>query len=713
MATSAAGATLFLASLWIALQGGVWLSSVERLPGLTYLVITRLLLVAALWLAALGLGWPLRWGLVPTARRGLAVQLAAGLAALLLLAWMLALAGLLGTNGSWTLLAVGWALLVAQMASPANRALWSAIPWPDLPWTVVLAGPAVGLLIVACAIPPGLLWPVEAWGYDVMSYHLQIPREWLALGRMEGLPHNVYSYLPSLMEAGYMLVGALHGSMYDAIYTAQFFHASLALAAAITLGCLVERWAGKTAGAAAAAVMLAVPWTIITGSLAYDEMGMMAAGAGALLVAFDPVGRSWRGGALVGFLAGAATLAKLPAGPMIALPIALAMLLNLNVQESDTIIESPKAVRQREPAAPSSRWPSVLAALIAGLLTLSPYLIRNAIWTGNPVFPFAADALGRGHWTPVEVQRWQSGHAPAGRFNERLTELGRHWLCNAGYGAVEAAPRPRVGSDWRNVASFPVEWGFPVLWSAAGLGALAGLSWRRRRKATGAMLLMLVCQVAFWLLGTHLQSRFLIPSLLPGSLLVGLGLGWLMHRSAALRRTGHLAAGVMVGLLTLTSLAIFFQQTPRVPQVGPLLPWMMTDSLQRSEDFEHLRLEETLVGDHAINHLPAESKVLLLADVSRLLYIRRPMIYNSAFDPNPLGRIIRQSGGDAQAVNAALRRMGLTHVWINLSEYERLRSTYGFDADITPARLQELAGTWKIVFSTPPENPVALLYALP
>ena len=84
------------------------------------------------------------------------------------------------------------------------------------------------MLIVACTIPPGLTWAVEAWGYDVLSYHLELPREWLAIGRMTGLEHNVYSYLPSLAEAGYMLIGAMRGSVYDAIYAAQLFHGSLA-----------------------------------------------------------------------------------------------------------------------------------------------------------------------------------------------------------------------------------------------------------------------------------------------------------------------------------------------------------------------------------------------------------------------------------------------------------------------------------------------------
>ena len=37
-------------------------------------------------------------------------------------------------------------------------------------------------------------------GYDVVEYHLQVPREWLELGRITPLHHNVFSFFPFNVE---------------------------------------------------------------------------------------------------------------------------------------------------------------------------------------------------------------------------------------------------------------------------------------------------------------------------------------------------------------------------------------------------------------------------------------------------------------------------------------------------------------------------------
>jgi hypothetical protein len=52
---------------------------------------------------------------------------------------------------------------------------------------ILAAAPALAVLLLAACCPPGTLWRSEALGFDVLSYHLQLPREWLAGGRLAPL----------------------------------------------------------------------------------------------------------------------------------------------------------------------------------------------------------------------------------------------------------------------------------------------------------------------------------------------------------------------------------------------------------------------------------------------------------------------------------------------------------------------------------------------
>ena len=107
---------------------------------------------------------------------------------------------------------------------------------------------------------------------------------------------------------------------------------------------------------------------------------------------------------------------------------------------------------------------------------------------------------------------------------------------------------------------------------------------------------------------------------------------------------------------------------------------MLADTLPTSAELDQPHTDEAFV-DHPINQfVPRGGKVLLIADVSRLLYIRRPVIYNSAFDPDPLGRIIRETHGDDPAITAALKKLGVTHVWVHWAEFVR----YGIRMVTTP-----------------------------
>src|SRR6185437_2330818 len=51
--------------------------------------------------------------------------------------------------------------------------------------------------------------------------------------------------------------------------------------------------------------------------------------------------------------------------------------------------------------------------LLAATITFCPWLLRNAIWTHNPLFPEAQHLLGHAHWSDTQTQRWTiANHLP-------------------------------------------------------------------------------------------------------------------------------------------------------------------------------------------------------------------------------------------------------------------------------------------------------------
>ena len=64
--------------------------------------------------------------------------------------------------------------------------------------------------------------------YDVLGYHLQVPREYFEAGQISELPHNCYSYYPLGVEMLFLLAMCLRSGAYEGMYLAKMLHAVFA-----------------------------------------------------------------------------------------------------------------------------------------------------------------------------------------------------------------------------------------------------------------------------------------------------------------------------------------------------------------------------------------------------------------------------------------------------------------------------------------------------
>jgi len=605
--------------------------------------------LAMAWLAsAWGFGWAIMRRLAPHAQDGAAVQIGVGVACMLLLDVIAGSLGLLqlgGSIGAWILLLAGLALLVLRgviarqhvAAHASNR--WIA---PAL-WC---AQPALAVLLIAACSAPGWLWRTEFGGYDALSYHLQLPREWLSEGSLDGMTHNVYSFLPSFMEAAYYHLAVIQGDAIHAAYACQLLHASMAVLAAWIVGALANRLAGPVAGGVAMIAFLGTPWVIVTGTLAYNEMATTMLLAAALLLLRDELIPWTTRGALAGLLAGAACGAKLTSIGFVAFPCACVALLIF-----------PR--RRLHMAA--------CCGFIMFAATLAPYLIRNAMETGNPVFPFACNIFGLGHWTAEQAAAWSIGHDVQGGLAARCAALWNQFL-RFGIG-----PNPSADEPW--IAQWSI---LPWL----GVIGLCVTSARGRfRSDARRLLVLLVVQLMFWMFFTHAKSRFMLPAVVPLAIGVGLAAALIWQRFSAVKRersTRALRIAFVVtcfaGLAWCAAPVLVFMQEPGGMTPAPAARVgrgdLLTGDLLSDSDLQDFA---TLSVAYALRSLPKGSHTLLIGDAAPF-YIRSPMTYQTTWDRGPMSLAIRAHPDAPEAWSRELLNQGFTHVYVEpgmLTMWER------------------------------------------
>jgi hypothetical protein len=135
-----------------------------------------------------------------------------------------------------------------------------------------------------------------------------------------------------------------------------------------------------------------------------------------------------------------------------------------------------------------------VAFVATGLVVASPWLVRNAIWTGNPFFPNAMPLFGRGHLTDQQVERYETAHAapPAKRAPAaRLTAAGAELLAGWQFGYV--------------------------IWPLAIIALLVN----PRRPFAWALAVVVLLQLIFWLGFTHLIGRFFVLAVPAAAVVIG------------------------------------------------------------------------------------------------------------------------------------------------------------------------------------------------
>lgn len=523
----------------------------------------------------------------------------------------------------------------------------------------------LGVFLVLAAILP----PTD---FDVREYHLQAPKEFYQNGRIEFVPHNIYANMPLGAEMHALAGMVLTGDIRTGALVGKLVIATYAILGAILVGQAARRVGDQTAGAAAAAIFLGVPWVIAVSANGLVDVAFSVATFGSFFLLWlegfsssrdwasapkgrlrsreglnhspkaDPPTTSERrltpaglGSLLLaGFLAGTAAGMKYTGLVYALVPLGVLA----------TAFFTP-------PKKPLSTWLSragftLLIFLCGAFPACGGWYAKNLLFTGNPVYPLAYSLFGGTGWDAEKALRWWRVHSPPG-------------FSLAAF-AMDSL-RILLTSEWHS--------GLVVAFAAVGILA------RPRPRGVGSAAFLVAWLFAIWWFLTHRIDRFWLP-LLP-FLCVFSGIGF---TRASENRPGWTARIVFfVGLfwtfLVTASGAVAYNR-----YFAPLKElWEAPERIGQ----EHLLL------NRLFSQAPAGSRLLTVGEAA-VFDLQMPVLYATCFDTQPWEQITR--GKTPEEIRRTLRDLRVAYVYVNWLEIARYRSpgNYGFTGYVQPDLFREL-----------------------
>lgn len=592
-----------------------------------------LLVAALIQLAGLGLGWitlrPLRLG--EPGLLGLWLRWAAGLGLLAVLTLLIGLLGLLFRPLVITLVVAlalvgGFALLAALRATNVARQPWApaAATWPPrllLGLLLLLGGSSLLWILLTHSLVPPIDW-------DVLAYHLDLPKRYVENHRVVYVPDNASSNWPLNLEMLFTLALSFGSDL-----AANLTILGMVTLTACGLLLVARRLFDDRAGAVAVALFLTVPTVKRLGGVAMVDaaMGLFVLGAA---YSFE----RWAAGRQRGWLVLCAIFCGLLAGSKLT-GAGFAILFFLLL-----LWEEGRRIWQARGTARAQLWRGTiqngLTYGLVGLALVGPWYLRSVANTGNPVFPFAYHLFGGRNWDELgdEYHTSMLESVFTAEIPKDLGGLARSYY----YMIFE----PNLLGGYRGHLG--------TLLALGLLGGILALPWAPRFIRHAVFV-----SVAFWMLWFFLtshQARFVLP-LAP---LLALICGFLVLRALDWLQRPALQAA----LLSLLALAIV-----------PEWPWYYSGEralfqsrvpyltgAQSRDAFLDWQIDAMPLFRYVNTALPQDARVVLTPYESRSYYLDRPYYWG-----HPIGqRVVRwEQQADAEAALATLRGLGVTHVLEN------------------------------------------------
>ena len=527
--------------------------------------------------------------------------------------FLLAVCGLLRPWALWAMIGLitAWAL-AAWIRSSRFRSIRfrssHPIVRPVLPST---AETLVLMTLTAVLTPLCLLAFTPTVSWDASAYHLTLPRLFLDHGGFREVPLNVYSYWPLNVQLLFSLAIAIDGYV-----LAKLLHFAIGVTTlyALVVGCRALH--------RPASGMLAAIFFIANGVVAYElrvayvdlaHALFLLAGVLFMIEALELEPRAlWLSGLCCGLAAGT----KLT-GIVGAIAVGALYLPRLA-----------GALRRREPALRD--FLVRFAAPVLGLWT--PWVIRTAVLTGNPAYPFFHRWLGGPDWSPDLSERLQAWQSSIGMGREPIDYLLLPLRVSLAGGQGYARFDGELAAFW--IVLVPL-----ALWTA------------RRVMLVRRCLVVAAIYFVFWSLSSQ-QIRLLIPALPLLAIAGAVALIEVVDRLSSQRwRRAVIATAFAAAAISMV-----------VSQGAMLAAGYRTLTVYLRAEGDLTATVKHPVYTFINENLPSSARVLFL-NTNQRFFCEREVIADSFFEASQIADWLAPAP-DVSAARELLNRRGVTHVLV-------------------------------------------------
>jgi len=562
---------------------------------------------------------------------------------------------------------------------------------------IVVVVPFLVAMLLGAMLPPT--------DFDVKEYHLQGPKEFFQAGQITMLPHNVYTSFPFLTEMLSLLAMVLRDDWYRGALAGKAVLMCFAPLTALAVFAAGRRWFTPQAGWLAAVIYLTTPWVYRISIIAYTEGALsfyLAASLLAIILGVEGIrtGVTGLGPFLTaGLLAGSAMACKYPGALQVVIPLGAAGCVA-------TWIVKPRNA-DRPAASASARVTRVAAGFALGvILTVGPWLAKNTVETGNPVYPLLYSVFGGADWDDDMNVKWRGGHRPD---NHQLGDLSvkfidvtakSDWQSPLLFGLAPLCLLMGGPRRWPRLAGFLAAYGLLAVvalsasyWANSprltamivsfGLGSIVVYVADTRRSS--AVLCLLWAYIGFlflaWWILTHRVDRFWVPMIPVICLLAGIGATW--SNDWRWKASGGIlmSAAILFNLVFITTPLCGFNA--------------YLSDLEIAGQQSRARSMQVLAGVG----LPEDAKVLFVGE-AQVFDARFEHVYNTVFDRSLFQEWVGQKSPGTAAgqlqnrsaddIRAELDARGITHIFVNWDEILRYRTSYGYTDFVAPKRFSDL-----------------------
>jgi hypothetical protein len=540
----------------------------------------------------------------------------------------------------------------------------------------VLAVAVTGLVaavLVLAAVPP-----VDR---DGLTHHLAVPKLYLKHGRMLEIPAVSFSYYPMNLEMLY-LVPLLFGSD----IAPKYIHFCFALLTAGLIGAYLRRRLKPGAYVGLGILLfLSLPVIIKLSVTVYVDLGLMLFTNASLYALFQWAGSGFRLRYLLtaGIFAGLCLGTK-PNGLLAVFFLAVAV---------PFIYRRAASLSGQPPVDFSGRWAigfgasspikSMLIFLFVAGLLFSPWMVRNWLWTGNPVYP-----LAQGIFRSAEHRKAYSIDSDIKGETEAETGSPR----SGGFGHF-AARKLIFGENLFEIMTIPLRVFFQgrdddprffdgrlnpglLLFPLLSFAPLA----RRPRSALFQLeLRTLGLFSAFYLLFafflTDMRVRYLGPIIPPLTILSTVGIQDLVAHVKKMKERRY-KAPVLCVVMAVVVFFIGLNGGYLSEQFRVIDPWPYVNGTISRDQYILKHRPEYAAITWANRHLSEEARILALFNGNRIYYSDREMICDAGL----FAKLVK-STGSAEGLQRALLQRGISHMLFRIDLFnQRLTLLFGEDS---------------------------------